>query len=178
MIGREEQMELLDVARSSIAAAVCGKKHIPEIPKTGSLSEKRGAFVTITIGGRLRGCIGRIVSDDPLVLVVAEMARAAALDDPRFPPLREQDVGEIHLEISAMSPIRTISGPEEITIGTDGLIVSREGRTGLLLPQVAGDRGWDPVRFLEETCYKAGLDADSWKEGARLEAFSAEVWSE
>lgn len=178
MINREDQRELLAVARESIDAAVRGNDFIPDIPAGGPLSEKRGAFVTITTGGMLRGCIGRIISSDPLIRVVAEMARAAALDDPRFPSLEIGDLGKISLEISAMSPIRTISGPEDITVGRDGLIISRAGRSGLLLPQVASDHGWDAIRFLEETCHKAGLESGDWKEGARIEAFGAEVWSE
>jgi len=171
-------MELLSVARESISRAVRGEEYEPEVPDGGPLSENRGAFVTLTENGALRGCIGRIVSDEPLVRVVAEMARAAALGDPRFPSVREGELDRIDIEVSALSPIRTIEGPDEIVIGRDGLIIRQRERSGLLLPQVAGDHGWDPVRFLEETCRKAGLPGSAWKEGARIEAFGAEVWSE
>jgi AmmeMemoRadiSam system protein A len=178
MIKKEDRILLLSVARQSISHAVRGEEFDPEVPGDGPLSENRGAFVTLTQGGALRGCIGLIISDRPLVQVVAEMARAAALDDPRFPEVREEELSGLEIEVSAMSPIRTIQGPEDIEIGRDGLIIHQEGRSGLLLPQVAGDRGWDALRFLEETCQKAGLPGNAWEEGAQIEAFGAEVWSE
>ncbi len=178
MIGDDDRAFLLRTARRALEAAVRGGSFMPEIPKRGPAAEKRGAFVTLTRDGALRGCIGRIVADEPLAVVVAEMARAAALDDPRFPPVGEDELEAIDIEISAMSPVRRVSGPEEIVVGRDGLIIRKGPRSGLLLPQVASERGWDAVRFLDETCRKAALPPDAWKEGAAIETFRAEVWSE
>lgn len=178
MIDPAGRRELLDVARRSVTAAVKGEPFTPEVPVSGPLAEERGAFVTLTKDGALRGCIGRVVANDALVRVVAEMAKAAALDDPRFAPLAGEELERISIEISAMSPVRAIDGPDDVVVGRDGLIIRSGSRGGLLLPQVAGEQGWDAVRFLEETCRKAGLDRTAWREGARIEAFHAEVWSE
>ena len=178
MIETEDRRKLIDVARRSMRAAIAGEPFEPGIPEDGPLAEDRGAFVTITKGGALRGCIGRVLSDRPLVAVVAEMARAAALEDPRFPPVGADELDGLDIEISAMGRLRRVDGPRDVTIGRDGLIVRQGGRSGLLLPQVATDHGCDAERFLEETCRKAGLPGDAWREGSQIEAFGAEVWGE
>jgi len=144
---------------------------------TGILGEEWGAFVTLNKKGQLRGCIGHIIGDRPLINTVAEMARAAALQDPRFPPVRPSELPDIEFEISVLTPIRTIDDIEEIKVGRDGIIITRGMNRGLLLPQVATEYGWDRTTFLEHTCVKAGLPRNAWKdEGTVIEMFSAEVF--
>ena len=179
MIGDADRATLLGMARHALEAAVRGESFTAEIPSAGPLSENRGAFVTLTVGGALRGCIGRIVADEPLAAVVAEMAKAAALDDPRFPPAGADEHDRTGIDISPLRPVGTGAGAGGTRAARAGLIIRFGRRSGLLLPQVAGERGWDAVRFLEETCRKAALPPDTWKEeGAVIEAFSAEVWKE
>lgn len=177
-MNEEERRILLNVARRSIGEALAGGKYKPDVPGEGTLSEKRGAFVTLTRKGRLRGCIGRIVADEPVVLVVAAMAAAAARDDYRFQPLEPSELDGIRIEISVLTPFRPVRDPSEIEVGRHGLMI-REGRqSGLLLPQVASEEGWDTERFLDETCRKAGLPKGAWRKGASIESFEAEVWGE
>ncbi|MFH1276990.1 MAG: AmmeMemoRadiSam system protein A [Candidatus Eisenbacteria bacterium] len=180
MIGAADRSRLLAVARESIEAMLRGRPFEPAVPEAGPLAEERGAFVTLTAGGRLRGCIGRVVADMPLVRVVAEMAVAAARDDYRFDKIDEKELPRIRIEISAMSPLRILADPSrEVEVGRHGLIVRRGSSSGLLLPQVASGEGWDTERFLRETCRKAGLPPEAWKEeDATVQAFEAEVWGE
>ncbi|MBM3319454.1 MAG: AmmeMemoRadiSam system protein A [Candidatus Eisenbacteria bacterium] len=178
MIGESDRKELLAVARSAIEALLEGRRYEPEIPLAGPLAEARGAFVTLTRAGRLRGCIGRVLAEEPLARVVAEMAVAAARDDYRFESLAPRELPEIRIEISALTAPVPVRDPSEIAVGRDGLIIRKGDRSGLLLPQVAGEEGWSTERFLEETCRKAGLPPGSWREGASIERFEAEVWGE
>ncbi len=177
-MNEQERRVLLDVARRSIGEALAGGKYKPDIPVEGALSERRGAFVTLTREGRLRGCIGRIVADEPVVLVVAAMAAAAARDDYRFQPLEPSELDKVRIEISVLTPFRAVGRPSEIEVGRHGLMIRQGRQSGLLLPQVAAKEGWDAERFLEETCRKAGLPKTAWREGASIESFEAEVWGE
>ena len=118
-----------------------------------------------------------VMAVEPLDQTIRETARAAALEDPRFPPVSEAELESLQLEISVLSPMFEIA-PEDVVVGRHGLMVSYEGRRGLLLPQVAPEWGWDRETFLAQTCRKAGLAADLWKHGAKLEAFTAEVFGE
>lgn len=115
--------------------------------------------------------------DIPLYRAVAESARAAAFEDSRFSPLGGEELPNLLVELSVLSTLRSISA-EEITVGLHGLLISQEGRRGLLLPQVAIEHGWDRTTFLEQTCRKAGLPIHAWKEGASVEAFTAQVFGE
>jgi AmmeMemoRadiSam system protein A len=139
-----------------------------------------GAFVSLhTHEGDLRGCIGSIHPVAPLCHAVSANAINAAFRDPRFYPLEREELPRIHIEISVMSPIEAVTDPEAIEVGRDGLIVSRGGRAGLLLPQVATEYGWDRETFLAQTCGKAGLPPDAWRRpDCRIERFSAEVFGE
>lgn len=175
---------LLDLARSAVAAA--GRREAlpspqipPELPASDrhELEQARAAFVSLHKQGRLRGCVGHVGFDTPLLRLVPEIAEAAASHDARFPPVSAEELPDIHVEISVLSPLFPIR-PEEIVPGTHGLLVSRGFHRGLLLPQVATAAGWDSLRFLRETCRKAGLDPDAWQHGATLEAFTADVISE
>ena len=178
MIDSKDRSELLRVARRAVEESLRNGDFRPEIPDSGPLAEKRGAFVTLTRSGKLRGCIGLVVSDRPLTQVVAEMAVAAARDDYRFSPVREEELADLRVEISALTPLEPVESPADIRVGRDGLLIRKGNRSGLLLPQVAEREGWDAERFLDETCRKAGLPAGAWREGASVERFGAEVWSE
>ncbi len=160
----------------SIRAAVTGEA-LREPAAETHLREARGAFVTLHENGALRGCIGTIAAVAPLNVIVREMARAASVEDTRFPPVTTAELDALQLEISVLTPMVAIS-PEDVVVGRHGLMVSYQGRQGLLLPQVATECGWDRETFLAQTCRKAGLAPDSWKQGAKLEAFTAEVFGE
>ena len=135
-------------------------------PPTEKMTEKLGAFVTLKKGDRLRGCIGHIAGDSPLWKTIIRMAPQAAFNDPRFAPLKKEELDQVHLEISILSPLQPLDDPSKIVPGRDGLLIRKGGSTGLLLPQVAAEWGWDRETFLAHTCRKAGLQADCWKEPA------------
>jgi AmmeMemoRadiSam system protein A len=147
--------------------------------KEKNLLEKRGAFVTLTKNGSLRGCIGYIQPVTPLYKAVSDMAIAASTRDPRFSPVAQGELGDIHIEISVLSPLRLIVDTNEIEIGKHGLFMTRGNNSGLLLPQVATQQGWNREEFLRQTCVKAGLPAQAWKDkGTQIYTFSAQIFSE
>ncbi len=178
LIPPEEQQILLQIARESIHAAVgagtCGGK----LAGSGNLLLKRGCFVTIKMRGRLRGCIGMFTSDKPLYSTVRDMAIAAATKDPRFYPLTKDELGDIDLEISVLSPLKKIKSVEEIQVGIHGIYIEKNMFRGVLLPQVASEQGWDRTTFLEQTCLKAGLETDAWKNEADIYIFSAQIFGD
>jgi AmmeMemoRadiSam system protein A len=142
------------------------------------LRQPGGAFVTLHRRGRLRGCVGQLPSKEPLLEVVAHCAKAAALEDPRFKPVRADEIAEIEIELSILSRLEDVT-PGRIETGKHGLVVSRGWQRGVLLPQVATEFKWQAARFLEETCVKAGLEREAWKDPqTRIQAFTAEVFSE
>jgi AmmeMemoRadiSam system protein A len=142
-----------------------------------ALMEKKGAFVTLKKGGQLRGCIGHIKGVKPLYRIVREMAVAAAFHDPRFNPVTEAELPELEIEISVLTPLRQITDVEEIEVGKHGILIEKGVQSGLLLPQVATEYGWDRKTFLEHTCRKAGLSTDAWKDKeTRICTFCAEVF--
>jgi AmmeMemoRadiSam system protein B/AmmeMemoRadiSam system protein A len=173
----EEKGLLHRIARESIEAR-CKRKDPPR-PEVNSvrLKEPRGAFVTLKKHGELRGCIGHIVGDLPLDRTISEMAVAAAFHDPRFPALTEAELEEIEIEISVLTPLKRIHRMEEITVGKHGIFMKRGTRSGLLLPQVATEQGWDCGTFVENTCRKAGLPSDAWKDPeTEMYVFSAQIF--
>jgi uncharacterized protein len=177
MIEPGDRRQLLKIARDAVSARVTGQPFA--VPTGGgALEQPSGAFVTLTEHGQLRGCIGYPESEEPLAKVVAHCAAAAAVSDPRFPPVNADDLPLLHLEISVLGPVTPVKDPAEIVIGRDGLIVEQGYRRGLLLPQVATDWGWDRETFLSQTCLKAGLPASAWKHGANVFRFEAEVFGE
>jgi AmmeMemoRadiSam system protein A len=133
--------------------------------------------VTLRKRKNLRGCVGVIVAYKPLYLTVRECAVWAALHDHRFPPVTKREVGGLNLEISVLSPLFDIA-PENIEVGRHGLFISHESLRGLLLPQVAVEWKWNREQFLEEACRKAGLSPEAWRQGARIQAFTAQVFEE
>lgn len=181
MLTDDQRTRLLRIARQSIEAVFEGRRVDLEIDQLDDeLKRPSGAFVTLNEkSGDLRGCIGSIEPVAPLARAVASSAVNAAIRDPRFFPVRKEELPDLHIEISVMSPIVPVSDVEEIEVGRDGLIVSRGNRAGLLLPQVATDYGWDRDTFLRQTCIKAGLPPDCWRSSdCRIEKFSAEVFGE
>ncbi|MBI3405856.1 MAG: AmmeMemoRadiSam system protein A [Acidobacteria bacterium] len=175
----EQKNSLLRIARQSISHAVQGIAAPAEIPPCVAQLSCAGAFVTLHIHGRLRGCIGRIRVQEPLAETIAIVAPASALEDPRFPRLESNEFESVEIEISVLTPPAAIPVPDGIQIGVHGLIVTQGHHRGLLLPQVAVQFHWTPLRFVEETCLKAGLPPNSWKEPSTIvETFSAEVFSE
>jgi AmmeMemoRadiSam system protein A len=175
----DEKRELLGIARRSVESVVRG--HGVPITRTTSqvLQQPCGAFVTITELGQLRGCIGYTEVARPLAEVVSEVAAKAALDDPRFPPVSEDELEEIQLDISVLSPLEKVSEVEKIEVGKHGLLLEHGYFRGLLLPQVAVEYNWDRETFLQNTARKAGLPSDAWKDkNTSLYSFTAEVFSE
>lgn len=172
----EERTLLLQLAHESIAARLRGQK--PDVtPPNQHLGDRRGAFTTLHLEGKLRGCIGYPSPVATLYQTVAETAAAAAFEDPRFYPVGSEEAPLLKIEISVLSPLKPIAA-EAVEVGRHGLVVSYNGRRGLLLPQVPLELGWDSETFLEQTCVKAGVSPDAWKKGAKLEAFTAEVFGE
>jgi len=175
----DEKRSLLSRARQSIEFALSGGAAPSAGSLSGNLAALRGAFVTLHQRGHLRGCIGRVVTLDPLATVVAECAAGAATQDPRFAPLQPQDVQELEIEISVLSHPRQIAAPGELQPGIHGLLITRGRNRGILLPQVAEKHKWSREQFLEQTCRKAGLRPDDWKHPqTRIEVFTAEIFSE
>lgn len=176
----EAKSFLLSLARQSIRARLFEGKgmyiDISRVPE--SCRRPSGAFVTLKINGRLRGCIGSVGAQKPLFRTVLENACNAAFEDPRFPPLSKNDFPHIHIEISVLTQPVPLSSPEDLVVGRDGLIVELGRSRGLLLPQVPLEWGWGREEFLIQTCRKAGLPDYAWKRGARLYAFQAIVFGE
>ncbi len=177
-LSQDEQRTLLKIARRAmVETIVFDRLWRPEAEK-GSLSERRGAFVTLEQRGRLRGCVGQPAAQDSLARTVAHCAVAAAREDTRFRPILAGEVADLAIEISVLSSMEPIA-PGQIEIGRHGLFVVRDVLRGLLLPQVAAERDWTPARFLQETCRKAGLPSNSWQlPGTRLYGFTAEAFNE
>jgi AmmeMemoRadiSam system protein A len=172
----EERALLLQLAHDSIASAAAGLRFSPAAP-SDHLAEARGVFTTVYLNGRLRGCVGYASAIAPLYKAVADTAMAAAFEDPRFPPLQPEQVPQLKVSLSVLSPLVTID-PNQVEIGRHGLVVGMGNQRGLLLPQVPVEHGWDRVTFLEQTCRKAGLPSDAWRSGAAIEAFTAEVFGD
>jgi len=141
------------------------------------LAEPRGAFTSLYIAGELRGCVGYVLPVGSVYRAVAETARAAAFEDARFYPVSLEEARHLQVELSILSPPQTIS-PESVEVGRHGLLISLDGYRGLLLPQVPVEHNWDRITFLQQTCRKAGLPGDAWRHGAKIEAFTAEVFGE
>jgi AmmeMemoRadiSam system protein A len=173
---REERQVLLKLAHESIESAL-ERREIPLDPPSAHLAELRGAFTTIYFRGQLHGCVGFVFPVASLYRTVAETARAAAYEDTRFSPVTREEAPELEVSLSVLSSLQPLRA-EEVEIGRHGLLISHEGRRGLLLPQVPVEHGWDRATFLEQTCRKAGLPPDAWQKGATIEGFTAEVFGD
>jgi len=175
-----EKTELLRLARRSVETAVREHKLFDYAPPaSGPLAQERGAFVTLTKHGELRGCIGFVAPSEPLGLTVRDVAALAALRDRRFTPVSEAELPELDYEISALSAMRRVLDLKQIQTGRDGLVIRRKDAEGLLLPQVASEQHWDRMTFLRQTCRKAGLAADAWQDPETdIFSFTALVFGE
>jgi AmmeMemoRadiSam system protein A len=174
----EEQRFLLQLARRSIEGALKGERLFdPKVTEKKYL-EKRGAFVSLKVEGELRGCIGYPLPYKPLYKTIIEMAAAAATQDFRFAPLRVEDLPRTKIEISVLTLPEAVRDPQEVEVGRHGIIISKGGCKGLLLPQVPAEYSWDRETFLCHGCLKAGLDKNEWQRGAKVEVFEAQVFSE
>lgn len=170
---------LLGLARESIHARLERRPSPQPTLSDTVLFRQGGAFVTLKKRGTLRGCIGRIESDDPLWETVVAMAKAAAFDDPRFPALGPDELDEIDIEISVMSPLRAVGSPDEVVAGEHGVMLALGGRRAVFLPQVAAEQGWSRETLLEQLALKAGLPGDAWRDpAARIDVFRAVVIEE
>ena len=177
-LSEADQKGILALARQAVVEAVAQNRRFTQIPTSGIFALKRGAFVTLHVDKRLHGCIGVIEAKDTLGETIAHCAMSAALQDPRFNPMRPADLASLEIEVSLLSPLEAIR-PEEVEIGKHGLFIEQSFYRGLLLPQVAVEHHMDRERFLRETCYKAGLPGDAWKAPeTRLYGFTCEVFAD
>ncbi len=167
---------LLSIAKTSVET-FAREREIPEFePTPEKLKEKRGVFVTLKKQGLLRGCIGQIDCESPLYKAVPLLAVAAAFQDPRFPPVSEEELPFLEYEVSVLGPLKPLKSVDELRLGVQGLMVKAQGRAALFLPQVALENGWDLETFLENLMFKAGLPPDYWKKNpAEFYTFEVEV---
>lgn len=174
----DDKQLLHKIVKDSIRASLDNKKYTPpDVTGKEQLESHQGAFVTLSLLGELRGCIGQIRGRQPLVKTIAEMAQAAAFDDPRFPELTLDEFEQLEIEISVLTPLKRVRDYDLIKIGRDGLMIKLDYSSGLLLPQVAGERHWTVEQFLEQTCLKAGLPKNSYKDkNTEVYKFSADVF--
>ncbi len=176
-----EKKKLLRIARETLTEYLTAgtiPNYTAESVEEPGLLQEVAAFVTLRRrDGELRGCIGRVEVSGPLYRTVQDCVISAATNDFRFPPVTASELDDILIEISVLSPFRPIRSPEEIQVGRHGLLIRKGFRVGLLLPQVASDRGWSRDEFLRAICLKAGLPTDAWRD-ADLYVFSAEVFEE
>lgn len=174
----EQRAALLTLARSAILECLCHAQSVSTETSDSALQAPGAAFVTLTRRGQLRGCIGYVEAIKPLAEAVAHCAVSAATADPRFPPVSPDELPELRIEISVLSPLHLIDQPSQIQVGDHGLYISQGNRRGLLLPQVASEYGWDRETFLRQTCLKAGLPGDAWKRGAEIRVFTVDHFLE
>ncbi len=173
-----ERQALLNLARQAVTEAVLRGQILADIPSGGIFSQRSGVFVALHVGKRLRGCIGAVEPEEPLGDSVVRSAASAALQDSRFPAVRPDELSDLQIEISLLSPLLPIR-PEEIEIGRHGLLISRGRLRGLLLPQVAVEHHLSAEQFLAETCRKAQLPPDAWREAdTGLFGFTSEIFSD
>lgn len=178
-LSEQDRKQLLHIARMTIEKRIRGEE-VPDFKISSKvLQEKRGVFVTIRKGDALRGCIGFIQGIRPLFQAVEEMAAAAAFHDPRFPPVAPEELAELTLEVSVLTPLQKVGEISEIQVGTHGIYIVLGPHSGLLLPQVATEQGWDRPTFLQHTALKAGLPPEAWKDPrSEMYIFSADIFSE
>lgn len=177
-LNKKQQKFLLELARRAIQQYLESAKTLKIKIEDKELKEKRGAFVTLKVNDQLRGCIGYPLPYKPLYETILEVAVSAATQDFRFQPLNLEELPETNIEISVLSLPKRVKQIKEIEVGTHGIIISKGLNKGLLLPQVPLEWNWDLETYLRHSCLKAGLEEDAWKKGARIEIFSAQVFSE
>jgi AmmeMemoRadiSam system protein A len=177
-LSETERKEILEMARNAVVEAVSPGQSRQVGPHASLFQENRGVFVTLYVRGKLHGCIGVVQGNERLAESLPRCAASAALHDPRFSPMRPEDLGTLEIEVSLLSPLERIQ-PEQIEIGKHGLLVEQGIRRGLLLPQVAVEHGLSREDFLKETCHKAGLPKEAWNSAeTRIYGFSCEIVSD
>jgi AmmeMemoRadiSam system protein A len=177
-LSEDDRRFALQIAREAVTEAVLHRRLPDQIPKEGIFAERRGVFVTLHLRGRLQGCIGVTDPSEPLGDAIVRCAISAAMEDPRFTPVTATQLGELNVEISLLSALEPID-PEKIEIGRHGLLIALHAQRGLLLPQVAVEHHLTREQFLEETCRKAGLPREAWRDPeAHIFGFTCEVFSD
>ncbi len=174
----DQQRFLLRLAREAIRTHLESGQPPPFSTAEGILQQQRGAFVTLKHHNQLRGCIGYTIPHDSLYMTIIDAAVMAATQDHRFSPLTLDELPDVHIEISVLTPPRKVADVSKITVGEHGIIITQGMSRGLLLPQVPIEWGWDRETFLRHSCLKAGLEEDAWKKGAEIQIFRAQVFSE
>jgi AmmeMemoRadiSam system protein B/AmmeMemoRadiSam system protein A len=175
-LSKEEKTELIRLARSAINQFIREKKIINYRTENPNFLAKKGAFVTLKRKGFLRGCIGFIEPVAPLYQTVIQTSVYAACRDQRFPPLSTEELDDLEIEISVLSPLKKIHDPSLIMVGKHGLVISKGNKRGLLLPQVPVENNWSREMFLKQACLKAGLPQNTWKSGADIYIFEAIIF--
>lgn len=177
-LSEEERRSALQLARMAVVEAVSHQKLPVHIPEEGIFAQRRGVFVTLYVRNRLQGCIGVVEPKEPLGEAIVRCAASAAREDPRFAPMKVEQLSDLGIEISLLSALAPIT-PEAIEIGRHGLLIAQQGRRGVLLPQVAVEHKFSREQFLEETSRKAGLAREAWRDPeARIFGFTCEVFHE
>ncbi|OGW75639.1 MAG: hypothetical protein A2Z72_05855 [Omnitrophica bacterium RBG_13_46_9] len=180
MLNKEERKKMLKLARDAIVYYLDKGKDLPAKEDDPVLNREMGGFVTLHKHGRLRGCIGNLVGRGPFYLTVRDMAKEAATGDPRFPAVTLDEMEDIDIEISALSPLVKVDDPEKIEMGRHGVLVRQGFISGVYLPQVATETGWNREQFMNSLCgQKAGMREDAWKKReCDIYVFTAEVFGE
>jgi AmmeMemoRadiSam system protein A len=182
LLSTDSRKRLLEIARQSVEAAVRSQPPPTFAETEPELQVHAGAFVTLKSSGRLRGCLGQFMSDQPLWQLIAVMARSSATEDPRFlhDRIAPDELPDVHIEISVLSPMEKIDDPLDIELGVHGIYVTGRGRSGTYLPQVATEHHMSKEQFLSSCCSgKAGLPPDAWRTGeAEVYVYTAEVFGE
>ncbi len=183
-LNSDDKKLLMELARRSVQAAVQGEpapdpENIArqlDLKISPHLLEKRGAFVTLNLNGHLRGCIGYIQGFKPLLDTIVDNGRSAAINDPRFAPVSNSELNQLTIEISVLTPLRGVKGPENIEIGRHGILLSSNGRQSVFLPQVAVEQGWDLHTTLSQLSLKAGLSPNAWQQECQFQVFEADIF--
>ncbi|MGC9366655.1 MAG: AmmeMemoRadiSam system protein A [bacterium] len=174
----QQQQILLETARKTVEAVAKNDPLPSPPPREGVLAESRGIFVTLHRNDQLRGCIGYIMGVEPLNTAVIRMAKAACSEDPRFPRVKPEELDDLQIEISVLTPLEKVENIEDIEVGEDGLLIKNGFYQGLLLPQVATENNWDREQFLNHTAMKAGLPPSAWNDPlTEIYKFQAQIFS-
>ena len=177
-LSEAEQRAALELARTAVVEAVLYRRLPDAIPRDGIFAERRGVFVTLHLRGSLQGCIGVTDPSETLGEAIVRCAASAAVEDPRFSPTQAEQLEDLRVEISFLSALEPIR-PELIEIGRHGLLIVLQAQRGLLLPQVAVEHHLTREQFLAETCHKAGLRSEAWRDPeARIFGFTCEICRE
>jgi AmmeMemoRadiSam system protein A len=173
-----ERTHILALARHAVVDAVCHNRQLAEIPGLEVFEQRLGVFVTLHVGGKLRGCIGVVEAKEKLGESIVRCSAGAAMQDPRFQPMEARELAHLSIEVSLLSRLVRVE-PEAVEVGKHGLLIQQGIRRGLLLPQVAVEHRLGREEFLRETCHKAGLPPDAWKApDTQIFAFTCEILEE